>query len=194
MHISSKPALLVFATLIIVTGATWAKPVWGVWWTWDAKLTTTLILWFIYVGYLMLRSYSPEGSQGARYGAVVALMGAIDAPIIYLSTIWWRGAHPENNVPQDLDGLHAYCEEFAPFRTELERWFGPSEEGRVFRRGKHKGRVLNDVATETPDYLRWMLGVADMDEDVLSVVREAVAASSPPELPISDPSNGSGSS
>ena len=95
---------VVFATLIIVTGATWAKPVWGVWWTWDAKLTTTLILWFIYVGYLMLRSYSPKGSQGARYGAVVALMGAIDAPIIYLATIWWRGAHPENNVPQDLDG------------------------------------------------------------------------------------------
>ncbi|MEE2900572.1 MAG: 3'-5' exonuclease [Gemmatimonadota bacterium] len=98
------------------------------------------------------------------------------------------------HIPQDLDGLHAYCEEFAPFRTELERWFGPSEEGRVFRRGKHKGRALNDVATETPDYLRWMLGVADMDEDVLSVVREAVASSSPPGLPISDPSNGSGSS
>jgi len=98
---------VVFATLIIVTGAVWAKPVWGVWWTWDAKLTTTLILWFIYVGYLMLRAYSPRGSQGARYGAVVALMGAIDAPIIYLSTIWWRGAHPENNVPQDLDGRMA---------------------------------------------------------------------------------------
>ena len=98
---------VVFASLIIVTGAIWAKPVWGVWWTWDAKLTTTLILWFIYVGYLMLRSYSPRGSQGARYGAVVALMGAIDAPIIYLATIWWRGAHPENNVPQDLDGRMA---------------------------------------------------------------------------------------
>ena len=98
---------VVFATLIIVTGAVWARPVWGVWWTWDAKLTTTLILWFIYVGYLMLRAYSPKGSQGARYGAVVALMGAIDAPIIYLATIWWRGAHPENNVPQDLDGRMA---------------------------------------------------------------------------------------
>ena len=94
---------VVFATLIIVTGAIWAKPVWGVWWTWDAKLTTTLILWFIYVGYLMLRAYSPDGSQGSRYGAVVALIGAIDAPIIYLTTTWWRGAHPDNNVPHDLD-------------------------------------------------------------------------------------------
>ncbi len=96
---------VVFATLIIVTGAIWAKPAFGVWWTWDPKLTTTLILWFIYVGYLMLRAYSPKGSQGARYGAVVALIGAIDAPIIYMATIWWeRGAHPANNIPQDLDG------------------------------------------------------------------------------------------
>ena len=89
---------LVFATLIIVTGSIWAKPVWGVWWTWDAKLTTTLILWFIYVSYLMLRSYAPSGSQGRRYSSVVALIGAIDAPIIYMATIWWRTAHPELNI------------------------------------------------------------------------------------------------
>ena len=99
---------VVFATLIIVTGSIWAKPAFGVWWTWDPKLTTTLILWFIYVGYLMIRAYAPKGSQGARYGAVVALIGAIDAPIIYMATIWWeRGAHPSNNIPQDLDGRMA---------------------------------------------------------------------------------------
>ena len=89
---------VIFASLILVTGAIWAKPVWGVWWTWDAKLTTTLILWFIYVAYLMVRAYGPKGSQGARYGAVVALIGAIDAPIIYMATIWWRSAHPELNI------------------------------------------------------------------------------------------------
>ena len=89
---------VVFATLIIVTGTLWAKPVWGVWWTWDAKLTTTLILWFIYVGYLMLRAYGPKGSQGARFGSVVALIGAIDTPIIYMAANWWRTAHPEINV------------------------------------------------------------------------------------------------
>ena len=89
---------LVFATLIIVTGSIWAKPVWGVWWTWDAKLTTTLILWFIYVSYLMVRAYAPEGSQGRRYSSVVALIGAIDAPIIYMATVWWRTAHPELNI------------------------------------------------------------------------------------------------
>ena len=71
---------------------------WGVWWTWDARLTTTAILWFIYVGYLMLRAYGPKGSQGARYGAVVALIGALDTPIIYMATVWWRTVHPEMNI------------------------------------------------------------------------------------------------
>tara|TARA_B100000686_G_scaffold76882_1_gene82918 strand:- start:33084 stop:33809 length:726 start_codon:yes stop_codon:yes gene_type:complete len=85
---------MIFATLIIVTGAIWAKPVWGVWWTWDSKLTTTLILWFIYASYLILRAYGPKGIQQARYAAIIALIGAIDAPIIYLATEWWRTAHP----------------------------------------------------------------------------------------------------
>ena len=89
---------LVCATLILVTGSIWAKPVWGVWWTWDAKLTTTLILWFIYVGYLMVKAYAPQGSQGQRFASVVALIGAIDAPIIYFATVWWRTAHPELNI------------------------------------------------------------------------------------------------
>ena len=89
---------VVFATLIIVTGSIWARPVWGVWWTWDAKLTTTLVLWFIYVGYLMVRAYGPLGGQGKRFASVIALIGAIDAPIIYMSTVWWRGLHPEPNI------------------------------------------------------------------------------------------------
>ena len=86
---------VVFGSLILVTGVIWARGDLGWWWTWDAKLTTTLLLWFIYVSYLMVRAYAPKGSQGARYGAIVALIGAIDAPIIYMATIWWRTAHPE---------------------------------------------------------------------------------------------------
>ena len=81
-------------SLGIVTGAMWAKPTWGIWWTWDPKLTLTLVLWFIYVGYLMLRAYGPKGSQGARYGAVVAIIGAIDAPIVYYAAELWRTTHP----------------------------------------------------------------------------------------------------
>lgn len=89
---------VLFITLLLVTGIVWNKPTWGRWWTWDARLTTTLILWFIYVGYLMLRAYGPKGSQGARYGAVVALIGAIDTPIIYMATVWWRTQHPDMNI------------------------------------------------------------------------------------------------
>ena len=95
---SSAELGVIFATLILVTGAIWAKPVWGGWWSWDPKLTTTLILWFIYIGYLMVRAYSPSGSQGRRYASVVALLGAIDAPLIYLASIWWRTAHPDLNI------------------------------------------------------------------------------------------------
>ena len=96
---------VVFATLILVTGAIWAKPVWGVWWSWDFKLTTTLVLWFIYVGYLMLRAYSSKGSQGRRYSSVVALFGAIDALFIILASYWWRNVHPEIIVaPSGVDG------------------------------------------------------------------------------------------
>jgi heme exporter protein C len=98
---------LIFASLILVTGAIWAKPVWGVWWSWDPKLTTTLILWFIYVGYLMVRAYAPAGSKGRRYASVVALLGAIDAPMIYLASVLWRTAHPDLNIgplaESDLD-------------------------------------------------------------------------------------------
>ena len=85
---------VLLTSLGIVTGAMWAKPTWGIWWTWDPKLTLTLVLWFIYVGYLMLRAYGPKGSQGARYGAVVAIIGAIDAPIVYYAANLWRTNHP----------------------------------------------------------------------------------------------------
>ncbi|HET9949176.1 MAG TPA: exonuclease domain-containing protein, partial [Longimicrobiales bacterium] len=80
------------------------------------------------------------------------------------------------HLPRDLGGLHTYCEEYAPLRSELDRWFGAGEEGLVFRRGRHRGQRLAEVAREAPDYLRWMLGAEDMDEEVLRAVREALAA------------------
>ncbi len=85
---------VVFVSLALLTGIVWAKPVWGVWWTWEPRLTTTLILWLIYVAYLMLRSYLPNKSQGARYGAVLGIIGFVDVPIVYFSVQWWRSIHP----------------------------------------------------------------------------------------------------
>lgn len=87
-----------FSSLSLVTGVIWAKGDLGWWWTWDLKLTTTLVLWFIFVGYLMVRAYAPKGSQGARFASVVALLGAAVTPFIYLASILTETAHPELNV------------------------------------------------------------------------------------------------
>ena len=81
-------------TLTLITGATWAKMAWGVWWTWEPRLTTTLILWLMYMGYLMLRAYAPTPSLAARYSAVMGIIAFIDVPIVYFSVNWWRGIHP----------------------------------------------------------------------------------------------------
>ncbi len=86
---------VLFITLMLISGATWAKPVWGVWWTWDPRLTTSLIMWLIYVAYLMLRAYAPTPSQAARYSAVLGIVGFVDVPIVYFAVEWWRNIHPE---------------------------------------------------------------------------------------------------
>ncbi|MDA1000014.1 MAG: cytochrome c biogenesis protein CcsA [bacterium] len=83
-----------FCTLVLITGPIWARPIWGVWWTWDARLTTSMILWLIYIGYLMLRAYVVDPDQRARFAAVLGIIGFIDVPIVHLSVKWWRTLHP----------------------------------------------------------------------------------------------------
>ncbi len=85
---------VVFTTLVLVTGSIWGEPIWGTWWSWDPKLTTTLILWFMYLGYLMVRSYA-EPPRGPRYAAILGIVGFVDVPIVYLSSVWWRTLHPQ---------------------------------------------------------------------------------------------------
>ena len=86
---------VVLTTLVLITGSLWGRPIWGTWWTWDARLTTTLILWAIYVVYLMLRAYSTDRIRGARYGAVLGIIGFADVPIVQMSVVWWRTLHPQ---------------------------------------------------------------------------------------------------
>ena len=88
----------ILITLVLVTGMIWSKAEWTVWWTWDPKLTTTVILWFIYLSYIMLRTYGPSDLRGASYGAVLGILGAIDVPMIYMAANWWSSAHPELNI------------------------------------------------------------------------------------------------
>jgi heme exporter protein C len=85
---------MVFCTLVLVTGSIWARPIWGVWWTWDSRLTTTLILWLLYGGYLMLRAMGDDTVQVARFAAVLGIVAAVDVPIIVISVRMWRTIHP----------------------------------------------------------------------------------------------------
>jgi heme exporter protein C len=92
---SSAEVGVVLTTLVLLTGSLWAKPIWGTWWTWDARLTTTLVLWLIYLAYLMLRSTVTDQTKAARYAAVLGIIGALDIPFIHYSVQWWRTLHPQ---------------------------------------------------------------------------------------------------
>lgn len=85
---------VLFCTLVLVTGPIWARPAWGVWWVWDARLTATLVLWFMYVGVLVVRTMASDRAQAARWSAVVAIVSFLDVPIVHYSVKWWRTLHP----------------------------------------------------------------------------------------------------
>ena len=85
----------VFCCCVLVTGPLWAKPAWGIWWTWDARLTSTFILWLLYIGYLMLRSYVNNPGRAEILSAVVGILGFVDAIIDYMAIRWWRTQHPQ---------------------------------------------------------------------------------------------------
>jgi len=104
---------VVFCTIVLITGPIWARPVWGIWWTWDARLTTTLVLWLIYVSYLILRGFA-TGSQTKLLAAVLGIFGFVDVPIVYMSIRWFRTQHPSpvmaggENSGLDPAMLHAF--------------------------------------------------------------------------------------
>ena len=85
---------VVLTTVTLIMGMLYAKPIWGTFWTWDARLTSTLVLWIIYAGYLLLRRLAEPGRQTARFAAVVGIFGFVDVPIVYFSVTWWRTQHP----------------------------------------------------------------------------------------------------
>jgi heme exporter protein C len=84
---------VVFCTVVLTTGPIWGRRAWGIWWTWDARLTTTLVLWLIYMSYLLLRRFA-AGPQMQTLAAVLGIFGALDVPIVYMSNRWWRTQHP----------------------------------------------------------------------------------------------------
>jgi len=92
---------LIFTSVTLVMGMLWAKPIWGTYWTWDARLTSTLVLWIIYAGYLLVRRLADPGRQAARFAAVVGIFGFIDVPIVHFSVTWWRTVHPGPVIVND---------------------------------------------------------------------------------------------
>jgi heme exporter protein C len=91
--LASGELAVCFIALTLASGSIWGKPTWGTWWTWDARLTSTALLFVIYLGYLLLRSVVEDREQAATYAAVLGIVGALDVPIIHFSVQWWRTLH-----------------------------------------------------------------------------------------------------
>jgi len=92
---SSAEVGVIFTTVVLITGPLWGRPVWGTYWTWDARLTLTLFLWFIYLGYMVLRGALDDPGMRARYSAVLGILGALLIPFIHLSVYLFRTLHPQ---------------------------------------------------------------------------------------------------
>ncbi|MGH7542279.1 MAG: cytochrome c biogenesis protein CcsA [Gemmatimonadota bacterium] len=101
---SSAEIGVVFTALTLALGSLWAKPTWGVWWTWDPRLTTTAILLVIYAGYLLVRSLADDPDQRARWCAVIGIVAYVQVPIVYLSVYWWRSLHQPPSSPRSMAG------------------------------------------------------------------------------------------
>ena len=87
---------LLFTTVTLVMGSLYGKAIWGTYWTWDARLTSTLVLWLMYGAYILVRRIASPGRQAARFAAVVGIIGALDIPIVHFSVTWWRTQHPQS--------------------------------------------------------------------------------------------------
>ena len=94
---------LVYTTFVLLSGSIWGDAVWNTWWTWDPTLTTTLILWFLYLAYQLLRASIADRERAAKVASVFGLIAAVDVPIIHQSVTWWRGIHPNVITPQGFN-------------------------------------------------------------------------------------------
>jgi heme exporter protein C len=95
LGVSGAEVGLTFCTVVLITGPIWAHPVWGIWWTWDARLTSTFVLWLLYVSYLLLRSLLTEPERRARLTALFGIFAFLDVPLVYFSIRLWRTQHPQ---------------------------------------------------------------------------------------------------
>lgn len=95
LGVASAEVGLAFITVVLITGPIWAHPVWGIWWTWDARLTSTFVLWLLYIAYLLLRMMVEEPDRRALLSALFGIFAFLDVPLVYGSIRWWRTQHPQ---------------------------------------------------------------------------------------------------
>lgn len=94
--------------LTLALGMIWGKPTWGIWWTWEPRLTSTAVLFFMFVAYLILRSFVDDAERRAQWSAVVGLLGSLNVPIVYMSVRWWRTLHQMQSSPMTLDSSYTW--------------------------------------------------------------------------------------
>jgi heme exporter protein C len=99
---------VIMTALTLVLGSIWGRPTWGVWWTWDPRLTTTAILFTIYAGYLALRAFVEEPERRARWSAAIGILAFLNVPIVYMSVRWWRTLHQVQSSPSTVDPAYAW--------------------------------------------------------------------------------------
>ncbi len=105
---SAAEVAAVLTGLTLALGSIWGRPTWGVWWTWDARLTSTAILFIIIIGYLALRSLTEDPERRAQWSAAVGILGAVNVPIVYMSVKWWRTLHQMQSSPSTVDPAYAW--------------------------------------------------------------------------------------
>lgn len=98
----------VLLALNLVLGSIWGRPTWGVWWTWDPRITTTAVLLLIFIGYFTLRAFIDEPDRRARWSAVVGIFGALNVPVVYMSVRWWRSLHQLQSSPETMASVYAW--------------------------------------------------------------------------------------
>lgn len=103
LGLASAEVGLLLTTATLLSGAIWGRKVWGAWWTWEPRLTTTFVLWLIYAAYLVLRRSLDDPERRARFAAVFGILGFFDVPVVHMSVVWWRSLHPNTIGPGRME-------------------------------------------------------------------------------------------